>query len=290
MQGRNPTRRNRNIGTAKSGHGQNNRMTVPEVAHGDHVFWERIDGAREVSRIISGRILRFFVQPTRADCIHACTVDDIVRLMSHVPTTDWEGLEAVVLRQPRRKEQTLASVWGRLAYFAELVNRRGDVLYSGPAIVIEAVNPTEPLKFGKSLSLDDAAELGRLRSDGHELRTGDRSHTIEPTLETCRATQLYRTMLHELGHWVDFLEKVQRPSAALGADEEGDGYGGLLDRYHSRPSREKERFAHDYAVRLRKHLVEIRAIPFDRELDRDQLMKDGLRVQDFVFSPTSDEA
>jgi hypothetical protein len=141
MQGRNPTRRNRNIGTPKSGHGQNNRMTVPEVAHGDHVFWERIDGATEVRRIVSGRVLRFFIQPTRSDCIHACTVDDIAQLMSNVPAAEWEGLETVVLRQPRRKEQVLASVWGRLSYSSELVNGGGDVLYRGPAIVIEAVNP-----------------------------------------------------------------------------------------------------------------------------------------------------
>ena len=87
-EGRNPTRRNRNIGTPKSGHGQDNRMTVPEVAHGDHVFWERIDSATEVSRTVSGRVLRFFIQPTRADCIHACTVDDIARLMSNVPPAD----------------------------------------------------------------------------------------------------------------------------------------------------------------------------------------------------------
>jgi hypothetical protein len=284
MQGRNPTRRNRNIGTPKSGYGQNNRMTVPEVAHGDHVFWERIDSATEVSRTVSGRVLRFFIQPTRADCIHACTVDDIARLMSNVPPADWEGLETVVLRQPRRKEQALASVWGRLSYFAELVNRRGEVLYSGPAIVIEAVNPTEPLKFGKSLSLDDAAELERLRSDGHKVRLGDRNHTIEPTLESCRATQLYRTMPHELGHWVDFLEKVQRPSATLGPDEEADHYGGLLDRYHSRPQREKEHFAHAYAERLRERLEAVRAIPFDRELDLGQVKQDGLRLEDFRLS------
>ena len=105
MQARNPIRRNRDIGTAKSGHGQNNRMTVPDVAHGDRIFWERIDGAKEVSRIVSGRVLKFFVQPTRADCVHACTVDDIARLMSYLPATDWVGLETVMLRQPRGKSR-----------------------------------------------------------------------------------------------------------------------------------------------------------------------------------------
>jgi hypothetical protein len=186
MPGYNPTRRNRNIGTARSGHGQNNRLTIPETAHGEHVYWERIDRAQEVTRVISSRVLKFFVQPTRADCVHICTVDDITRLMSHVPFGDWAGLDAIVLRQPRRKEQTLASVWGRLSYAADLVNQAGRGLYSGPAIIIEAVNPTEPIKFGKSLTTQGRAELERLKSDGHKIRPGDRNHTISPCREACR--------------------------------------------------------------------------------------------------------
>ena len=276
--GFNPTRRNRNIGTAKSGRGQNNRLTIPEIAHGEHIFWERVAGAQEVIRVISGKPLRFYAQPTRADCVHACTVDDIARLMSHVPIGDWEGLDAIVLRQPRRKEQTLEPVWGRLAYAADLVDQHRQVLYSGPAIIIEAVNPTKPLKFGKSLSVDSMAELERLKSDGHKIRPGDRNHTIEPTLETCRATQLYRSLPHELGHWVDFLEKVERPAAAL---PNFNTYGELVERFHSRPYREKEQFAHSYAERLAERLLASNAIPFDRQLDREQLLKEHLRLDDF---------
>jgi hypothetical protein len=253
-------------------------MTIPEVAHGEHIFWERIDGAREVRRTISGRVLKVFVQPTRADCFYACTVDDLARLMSYVPARDWEGLEAVVLRQPRRKEQALASVWGRLSYAAELVNKRGDVLYGGPAIIIEAVDPSEPVKFGKSLSGDDMAELERLKADGHKVRSVDKNNTIEPTLESCRATQLYRTLLHELGHWVDFLEKVERPASHL---PHPDAYGELLHRFHSRPDREKEQFAHSYAERLSECLLANKTIPFERQIDREQLLKDNLRLDDF---------
>jgi hypothetical protein len=281
VHGYNPTRRNRNIGTARSGHGQNNRLTIPRLAHGANAYWERIEGAQEVSRPVSGRILKFFVQPTRADCVHACTVDDIVRLMSLVPISDWEGLGAIVLRQPRRKEQALASVWGRLSYAADLVNQRGQVLYSGPAILVEAVNPTEPVKFGKSLSADGIAELGRLKSDGHKIRPGDRNHTIVPTLRSCRTTQLYRTLPHELGHWVDFLEKVERPAAALANP---DAYGELVERFHSRPSLEKERFAHSYAQRLLERLLATNAIPFDRQIDGEQLLRDHLRLNDFELS------
>jgi hypothetical protein len=279
----NPTRRNRNIGTAKSGHGQDNRMVIPQVAHGENLFWERIDSARQVIRSISGRSLKFFVQPTRADCVHACTIDDIVLLLSNVPLADWEGIKAILLRQPRRKEQVLASVWGRLAYAADLVDRRGRIVYEGPAIVLEAVNPAEPIKFGKKLSPEDLAELDRLRLDGHNIRQGDRNHIVEPTLESCRATQLYRTLLHELGHWVDFLEKVERP-AALVASGASDQYSVLLDRYHQRPSREKEQYAHSYAEQTRQHLNATRVLPFDRQLDRGQLQRDDVLMQDFEFS------
>jgi hypothetical protein len=278
MPGYNPTRRNRNIGTAKSGRGQNNKLTIPESAHGEHVYWERIDDAQEVSRVIADRALKVFVQPTRVDCVHACTVDDITRLMSYLPASDWEGLDAIVFRQPRRKEQSLEPVWGRLSYAADLVNQRGRALYSGPAIIIEAVNPTVSIKFGKSLSGDGMAELERLKSDGHIIRPGDRHHTIEATLESCRATQLYRTLPHELGHWVDFLEKVERPAAA---QPHLDAYGEMLERFHSRPNREKEQFAHSYAERLTKRLLTTKAIPFDRQVNQEQLLKDHLRLGDF---------
>jgi hypothetical protein len=124
--------------------------------------------------------MSFYIQRTRPECVHACTVDDIAHLLSQVPSTDWEGLDAIVLRQPRREEQTLAPVWGRLAYAADLTNSKGRILYSGPAIILEAFIPAAPFKFGKSLSMDGTAELKRLICDGHKLRPGD------PSINTAR--------------------------------------------------------------------------------------------------------
>ena len=280
MPGHNPTRRNRNIGTAKSGHGQNNRMSIPEVAHGKNTFWERIDDAREVARIVINRTIKFYVQQTRADCVHACTVDDIAHLFLHIPSEDWEGIGAVLLRQPRRKEQILASVWGRLAYAADFTNKNGRVVYSGPAIVLEAVNPFMPVKFGRGLSVGSMDELDRLRSDGHKIKS-DRDHTIQPSLTSCRATQLYRTILHELGHWVDFLEKVERPFAGSDGELQGDLYPRLLNTFHRRPDKEKEQFAHAYAERMRRKLTALQVIPFDRQLNRESIIRDRLRFEDF---------
>jgi hypothetical protein len=109
-----------------------------------------------------------------------------------------------------------------LTYAADFVDGRGDVIYSGPAIIIEAVNPAKPIKFGKRLSLESVAELERLRVDGHHVRDADKNHQIDSTLESCRATQLYRTLPHEIGHWVDYVEKVERPSSQSGLDPSKD--------------------------------------------------------------------
>jgi len=115
---------------------------------------------------------------------------------------------------------------------------------------------------------------------GHKIKS-DRDHTIQPTLTSCRATQLYRTFLHELGHWVDFREKVERPFTASDGDLQGDLYGRLLSRFHNRPSQEKEQFAHAYAERMRGQLTALKMIPFDRQINRDRLAEDKLRFEDF---------
>jgi hypothetical protein len=77
---------------------------------------------------------------------------------------------------------------------------------------------------------------------------------------------------------VDFLEKVERRAATLPGP---DAYGQLVERFHRRPYREKEQFAHAYAACLSKNLLATNAIPFNRLLDREQLVKDHLRVDDF---------
>jgi hypothetical protein len=234
-----------------------------------------------VSRTVSERLITFFVQPTLKDSVLACTVDDIARMLSLLPKEDWEGIEAIFLRQPRRKEQILAPTWGRLAYAAELVDKHGTIVYCGPVIVIEAINPNKPTKYGRTLPPAGMAELERLKAEGHRVLPKDKHHTIESTLESCRTTQLYRTLLHEVGHWLDLLEKVERPVSAIDNRDNPEAYEQLLHRYHKRPSQEKEQFAHAYALRRRQHLLDNRAIPFERQLDRQQLKIDGLRLHDF---------
>lgn len=233
-------------------------------------------------RTIIDRSVRFFVEPTLKDFIHACTVDDIACMLAHVPAGDWEGIEAILLRQPKRKENLLEPVWGRLSYAADLVDQSGRVLYQGPMIIIEAINPSKSFRFGKSHGPDGLAELERLKSDGHIFRAGDPRHTLTPTLEACRNTQLYRTFLHELGHWVDFLEKVERPPA----EHSPEDYSARLGRFHSRPVSEKEQFAHRYAAQIGARLTAAKVIPFERQMDPARVLQDNLALGDFLpFGP-----
>src|SRR5262249_22912475 len=113
--GWNPVRRNRNIGTAESGHGLADRLVIPERWRDTRRFWEKL--RNPVSLEVNG--FAFLVEPCLPGFAYAVTVDDIVKLLGFLPRDDVAGLQVIVLRQPTRKQRLLSRVWGRLIYFAE---------------------------------------------------------------------------------------------------------------------------------------------------------------------------
>ena len=248
------TRRNRNIGTANQGLGQDNRLVIPWC--GLKIYYQNLNEYKIVLRQVHSRSLPFIVERTRADSCHACTIDDIAHVLQHVPSSDFFGIDFIVLRQPKRKEEIINPVWGRIAYFAEIG------AHQGRAIFLEALNPSKPMRWSKSLTPDRQQELERLSGDGHEIVTTRHDHTINVNLESIRATQLYRTLLHEIGHSVD----TDRDPVAF-------------DR---KSSLEKETFAHQYADKLRASLVRFGIIPFARMFDKKTIARDGLSVSDFT--------
>src|SRR5262249_26842157 len=132
--GWNPTRRNRNIGTARAGHGQDNRLVIPSSRRDPRPYWSRLGPHTTVTRTVVGRVVTILVEPVRESSVHACTVDDLCGLLEQVPGGDWRwSLEFFILRQPKRKEETLRSAWGRLAYGLEGGS------YRGPAGILEAL-------------------------------------------------------------------------------------------------------------------------------------------------------
>jgi hypothetical protein len=257
---RNPVRRSRNIGTAKQGHGQSNRLVIPRA--GDEIrLWTETLGAHQVIHrtIASMRSVVFLAEPNTAGCIHACTVDDVARVLTHIPLDDWRGMETFVLRQTTRKQRLLNPVWGRMFYSADLGRRGRKNGRLGPAVMLDAVDCSKPVSWSVSLDPDDQAELERLRQDGHQIERSGHRHVITVTPRSARATQLYRTLLHEIGHWVDYVQKVEAP-----AGEDNDLYFDLSEAYFARSKDEREKFAHDYADRMRARLTETGAIPFEQ--------------------------
>lgn len=247
--GWNPTRRNRNIGTAKQGHGQDNRLVIPQGWPDDRVFWEVLRDPVAVSRTVGGSSLTFLVEPPRADSFHACTIDDICSVLSFVLPEHLNGIDLIVLRQPTRKQELLRPVWGRLAYYAAAGR------YSGTAIYLEAQSG-RPVKWSTSLTPDDQAELERLRADGHIITKEKRGYRIDNTLQSIRATQLHRTLLHELGHYVDWLESVVKPNRKL---EDVAARDRIVQAYKAKPHRMKEDFAHRYAGEAVKRVPRLAA-------------------------------
>ncbi|HKQ92807.1 MAG TPA: hypothetical protein VJZ77_19260 [Blastocatellia bacterium] len=253
------TRRNRNIGTAKQGLGQDNRLVIPWC--GLKLYYENLTEYKVVLRSVHSRSLPFIVERTRADSCYACTIDDIAHVLHYVPSFDFFGIDFIILRQPKRKEEIINPVWGRIAYFAEVG------AYNGRAIFLEALNPSKPIRWSKSLTPDRHQELERLSGDGHEILTTNHDHKINVSLESIRATQLYRTLLHEIGHSVD---NDRDPIA--------------FDR---KSYLEKESFAHQYAEKLRERLVRFGVIPFARMFDKKTIARDGLSVSDFTVDDES---
>lgn len=257
-------RRNKNIGTAQSGRSQNNRMTIPERWIGDKwiQFHEKLNNPVTSERIINGHEIMFLIEPVQPGFFHACTPDDIVQVLKLLPQKHIEGIDLIVLRQPKRKERILQPVWGRLLYWTEIQR------YSGVAVHIEAQAVDGISYWSKSLAPENFQELERLEEDGHQVISEARRYVIQMTAESIRATQLYRTLPHEVGHYVDYL---------LNMDKEGNS-----DLFWSKPSKDKEDFAHRYAREFVEREKKAGNIPFQRKFDKSSLIAEGLSVSWFT--------
>ncbi len=218
---RNSTRRSRNIGTAKQGHGRDNAMAIPFPFEPKALlFYERLGDCTRQTRTLNGQEITFIVEKTRKPNVHACSVDDIARVLSCIPAADLKGLEFVVLRQPKRKEEILSSVWGRYHPYGEFDNRFGGV------IILEAMDLSRALRWRKPQDAIWLEELEKLRDEGHEITETPKRFEIRSTLAAVRQTQLFGTVPHEVGHHVQAMRNRD------------------VDRL---PTSEKERFAETYA-------------------------------------------
>lgn len=253
----NPTRRNRNIGTSKQGYGQDNSLVIPKRSDGR--YWlDSIGDCQIEGHVIASRTVRFIVEQNAFGCVHPCSVQDVVWMLKALPHSDWAGLDTIVFKQPTRKQLILSPVWGRLLYFSEVATAKGQRLASGPAIFLDAIEPDKTIKWSTSLDPDDSKELERLIEDGHQVQRSGRKFNITVSSRSARNTQLYRTLLHEVGHWFDWLSKVEEPASR------GEDWERLEQSYLSRSKTEREAFAHRYADEQRELLTSKGIIPFEQ--------------------------
>ncbi len=274
--GWNPTRRNRNIGTVKQGRGQNNRLVIPKSCPKGREFWEALKAPIAIPVTIGECGLTVLVECPRPDCFYPCSVEDALAVLNAVPQDDLDGLELLIFRQPTRKQRTLSSTWGRFIYYAVPGK------YSGSAICIESHDFNERWNWPRSMGPDSRRELDRLKTDGHVIETERRGYTIHRTRESVRNTVLFRTLLHELGHYADWIRSVILPSLETTNDAEEE----RIDReFDSKPSKDKEDFAHRYATEMATQLREARQIPFPPKLDPQFLSQHNLERAWFTGSP-----
>jgi len=144
----------------------------------------------------------------------------------------------------------LNSGWGRLVYDMTIDD------YGG-AVVFLYANNLKPFRWPKSLTPPLVKEMERLKDDGLTVREEKRHYMVEPTLDAVRNRVLFRTLPHEVGHWVHFIEQVDDPGR--GNEEERTR---LWELYCTIPHRDRENFADRYAEQLRAQLMAEKKIPF----------------------------
>lgn len=233
-------------------------MEIP--SRGPGTWWEFVGACSVEELAVHGQSATFFVEQPHPDFRHCCSVHDVRRVLEMLPPLDLEELNTFVFRQPTHKQQMLSPNWGRLAYSAELTLNGEPPKIFGPTIFLEAQPIEANFRWSKNLSLAAQAELARLREDGHKIEEMKREWRINSGETAIRNTQLFRTLLHEVGHWVDHLEKIERRSRTL-----PDDYEVVSDRYFARPKSEREAFAHRYATEKAMQLRNAGLIPFPPE-------------------------
>ncbi len=252
----NPIRRNKNIGTKNQGFKSQNKFDIPFSYQDSKMFYERLGKTSKIIREINGQKMTFIVEQTRKNCCHACTIEDIETILKNISNMYYEGLNTFIFRQPKVKEEIFSPVWGRLIYLYELEKE------NLPVIILEAANYSKPIIWDRKLSIENQKEFRRLQEDGYDIEENKKKYEIKLTINNVRNTQLYRTFLHELGHYFHFITTN-------------------FDIYENIPKLEKEVFANNFADKMKLNLEVQNIIPFERMLNQDSLLKDGLWLTDF---------
>lgn len=256
-----PERRNRNIGAKSFGYSKPNDMRIPESwldKHGNcSLYYERLE-LTDVQEVTIGQFrLKLLYEKPHDGFSYGCSPADVIKVLTLAVKMAPAMPDMIAFRQPTRKQQQQFPVWGRFLYFAEFGN------HEGTAIVLEAQKLGALLKRSKRMPLEERAEFDRLIRDGYSFTETKRHFEAELTESAVRNTKLYRTLLHELGHLTDYYQKVLDDRTALDPDHDV-----AADIYFSRPTSEREVFAHAFAEKVCQALriageIPLNSLPFE---------------------------
>ena len=269
--GWNPSRRNKNIGTKKSGYSQNNHLNIPERRKDYRSFYDDLVSPVIIPLKIKGHELKIFVEPVRQGYIHSCTPQDIEEVLKLIPIKHLKNIEIYVLRQPKVKDEKISAVWGRFSYSSDLDNSYSNGIY------IEAAPINMELKWNKKLSVFSMKELNLLKKDGHKIETTKRHHIIKTTPKTVRNTQLFRTLPHEIGHSVDYDRNFSTPYfEAYDRYDNFDEADYIENIFNSKTALDKEEAANRYAREFYEKYSRSGELPFEQLYNEKLLIEKEL--------------
>ncbi|MGB0951805.1 MAG: hypothetical protein ACPG31_01140 [Planctomycetota bacterium] len=248
-------------------------MNIPDPWVEEDRYYERLKKAISLSLKVHGREVPFLVEPPAEDFYYAVTPEEMEVVLNLLPPRHVVDLEYFVLRQQKAKELLFESKWGCFRVFSTTGK------YMGRSIHLCSQRKVDVIPWAKSLSKCNAEELKRLEGDGHRITSDARKYYIHTSLDSNRNTQLFRTLPHEVGHHVDAMEQYEWPG-----EDEHEAWELLFDRYYSRPSREREDYAHRYADEFFRRQVELKNLPFPRIMNLERFEGFGIRPEWFQTS------
>jgi predicted SprT family Zn-dependent metalloprotease len=110
--------------------------------------------------------------------------------------------------------------------------------------------------------------------DGHSFLESKKTFSALLQIDSVRNTQLYRTLIHEFGHYKQYLELVER---AGHEDEDFEEWNKRNEKYFKISSSDKESYAHKYADELINKPRKENIVPFDRISDIDSEEKMAIK-------------
>ena len=279
---RDPTRRNRNQGTAKRGHSKDNEFVVPSGREWWRTYADGLRDFVQVERFVDGRPLLFLVEPVENGYVHPCTPDDVARILEMLPPQATAGpypLRAIIMRQAPQKESILWGAWGRFSPSVDV----GPV--EGAVIFLEAAKPQAEWTWPAKLSFENQGEVRRMEALLERVPGKGNIHRYKMGFAGLRRWVLYHTLIHEVGHWMDYRRLVVWPYER-GETELVEA----IDAYWQRPRIERESFAHRFSDEWRDALARRSwGIPFAQQLYAPRLKEEGLDPSWFAAA-TPEEA